>query len=160
MINIKQKGYGLIEIIVVIAIGAIVFFSVEQYLNLSTRIALEDIKKTEALYFAKSSLEQARAIRDENWDNIYNLTPDSAYHFEENSSGPEKWIAVPGNRDTGMYRLWTVVSSVQRDNATDNIVSGGGTVDENTLKITSNVLWTTRSGIKQIELSEYLTNFR
>jgi type II secretory pathway pseudopilin PulG len=154
----KQNGYGLIEIIITVAIGMMVFLGVSEYLNSFLRASLKNINTTEALFFAKSSLEQARAVRDEDWANISSLNPGDSYSFDSNGVSPEKWIAQLGTRSEGKYTMWIIVSEVQRD-GNDNIVPVGGP-DENTFKITSNVSWPTASGTEQISLFEYLTNFR
>jgi len=156
----KQNGYGLIEIIVVASIGIMVFLSVSKCLTSFLKIALHNINTTEALFLAKSSLEQARAVRDEDWVNISSLNLGDSYHFDSNGASPEKWIAQTGTKSEDKYTIWIVVSEVQRD-GNDDIVSSGGTyTDLNTLKITSNVSWLTTNGTERISLFEYLTNFR
>ena len=157
MDNSKQNGYGLIEIIIVSSIGIIVFLSVSVFLNSFLRIAIHNINTTEALFLAKSSLEQARAIRDEDWANISSLNIDDSYHFDSDEASPEKWEAQLGTKSENKYTIWITVSEVQRD-GDDDIVLVGGT-DDNTLKITSNVSWLTPNGTEQISLFGYLTNF-
>ena len=157
MDNSKQNGYGLIEIIIVSSIGIIVFLSVSVFLNSFLRIAIHNINTTEALFLAKSSLEQARAIRDEDWANISSLNIDDSYHFDSDEASPEKWEAQLGTKSENKYTIWITVSEVQRD-GDDDIVLVGGT-DDNTLKITSNVSWPTPNGMEQISLFGYLTNF-
>lgn len=160
MNNSKQNGYGLIEIIIVVTIGVVVFLAVSGCLNSFLKIAIQNTDTTEALFLAKSSLEQARAVRDEDWGNISSLTLGDSYYFTSDLASPAKWITQAGTKSEDRYTIWIIVSEVQRD-INDNIVSTGGTyTDLNTLKITSNVSWSTTDGAKQIELFEYLTNFR
>ena len=159
MENSKQNGYGLIEIIVVASIGIMVFLGVSKCLNSFLKIAIYNMNTTEALFLSKSSLEQARAVRDEDWVNISSLNIGDSYYFDSNGANPEKWIAQAGTKNEDKYIIWITVSEVQRD-INDDIVSSGGTNDANTLKVTSNVSWLTTNGAKQIELFEYLTNFR
>lgn len=168
MNKFNQKGFGLIEIIITATIGIAVFLVASSYLNFSLRVAAEDINQIEALYFAKSSLEQARSVRDEEapgnknygYENLYSLTLGSQYHFEADASSPQKWIPVSGSQTMGRYTIQVILSSVYRDAASDNIVSSGGALDPETLKITSNVSYPTRGGTKQIEIYEYLANFK
>ena len=156
----KQNGYGLVEIIIVVTVGIMVFLAVSECLNSFLKIAIQNTDTTESLFLAKSSLEQARAVRDEDWANISSLTPGNSYYFTSNLDSPAKWISQTGTKSEGKYTIWVVASEVERDN-NDDIVSTGGTyTDSNTLKITSNVSWITTDGAKQIELFEYLTNFR
>ncbi len=157
--KISQKGYGIVEIIITLSMGMILLFGIDQFLNLSLRMAMDDIKKTEALNLAKSSLEQARAVRDEDWTNISGLTLGSHYHFDVSAS-PEKWITASGDNTVGRYTVWIVTSSVNRDNISDDIVSSGGSLDANTIRVDSYVSWISSSGAQQISLFEYLTNYK
>lgn len=159
MDNSKQNGYGLIEIIVVASVGLMIFLSISNCLNSFLKISINNVNTTEALFLAKSSLEQARAVRDEDWTNISSLNLSDSYYFDSNGDSPEKWISQMGTKSEGRYTIWITISEVQRD-GNDDIVSSGGTVDDNTLKITSNISWLTTSGTEQISLFEYLTNFR
>ena len=170
MSNSKQNGYGLIEIIVVTTIVIMVFLGVSECLNSFLKISLQNTDTTEALFLARSSLEQARAVRDEgnegegdfDWVNIPGLVMGDSYYFESDGASPAKWIAQSGTKSEGKYTIWVTTLEVRRDgNNNDEIVSSGGTyTDSNTLKITSNVSWSTANGTKQINLFEYLTNFK
>ena len=168
MNNSKQSGYGLIEIIVVTTVVTLVFLGVSGCLNSFLKIALQNTDTTEALFLAKSSLEQARIVRDEgnagagdlDWMNISGLVPGNSYYFESEGADPENWTAQPGTESVDKYTVWIEASGVQRDNSNHDIISSGGYTDNNTLKITSYVSWSTTSGTKQISLFEYLTNFR
>ena len=155
----KQNGYGLIEIILVVTVGVMVFLSVSVCLISFMKVALLNIDNTESLFLAKSSLEQARAVRDEDWTNISDLVLENSYHFDSNGTSPEKWIAQTGTKSEDKYTVWITISEVRRD-SNDDIVPVGGTVDVDTLKVVSNVSWSAASGAKQISLYEYLTNFR
>jgi len=156
----NQKGFGLIEIIVAIAIGIVIFVPVVSYLNFSLKIAAEDVNRVEALYLAKSSLERARSIRDEDWTNIDALVEGNAYYFKPDLSDPEGWISDTGSETVGRYTVWVVSSAVHRDSTSHDIVTPpSGALDPKTLKITANVSYMTRDGARQINLHEYLTNF-
>lgn len=159
MNNSKQNGYGLIEIILVATLGIAVFLSVNVCLVSFLKVSLSNVDSTESLFLAKSSLEQARVIRDEDWANISGLVLGNAYYFDSNGASPEKWITQAGTKSEDKYTVWITISEVRRD-GNDDIVSVGGTVDSDTLKVVSNVSWTTAAGLKQISLYEYLTNFR
>lgn len=157
--NITEKGFGLIEIIVVVSIGIITFLSIENFLNFSLRTAKDDTAQMEAVFLARASLEQARSVRDENWTNLSSLTLGSNYSFAENALSPVGWMTQSGSVAVGKYTVWFNLSSVQRD-ASSDIVTSGGTVDPNTLKVDSYVSWPSSGGTKQISLTEYLTNFK
>lgn len=155
-----QKGFSLLEIIIVLAVGSAVFLSIEQYLDLSLKSLAQDTRQTEALYYAKSLLEQARSLRDENWTNISGLTIGSNYFFQSNGASPAKWLAQAGTSTIGKYTMWIKTSAVNRDNVSKNIVTSGGSLDANTLKITASVSWVNNGTTRQINIFEYLTNFK
>lgn len=157
--NISQKGFGLIEILLVIGAGMAVFLGIEQYLNLSLRAVIQDSYQTEALYQAKANLEIARAVRDENWALISGLTAGNQYSFLPDAATPQKMIIRNGPKIEGKYTVWITVSEVQRDAASDDIAPIGA-ADANTLKINSNVSWLENGSAKQISVSEYLVNFK
>ena len=158
--NSDQKGFGLIEMIVAIAIAIVVFVPVVLYLNFSLKIAAEDVSRVEALYLAKSSLEQARSIRDEDWANINALVEGSAYCFKPDLSDPRGWVSDTGSETVGRYTVWVVSSAVHRDSTShDIVIPPSGVLDPETLKITASVSYMTRDGERQINLHEYLTNF-
>ena len=159
MINSKQNGYGLVEVIIVSTLGIMVFLGISGALNSFLKIAIMNIDNTEALFLARSSLEQARAVRDEDWNNICSLTPGDSYYFEADGVSPKKWIAKTGTKVEDGYTVWIVVSKVQRD-GDGNISPSGTTDDDDTLKITSNVSWSAAGSAEQINLFQYLTNFR
>lgn len=168
----QQNGYGIIEILVASTIGVVLFLSVNSFLSLSLKLAIDDMHKVEAIDLAKASIEEARAVRDEDqssptadpklgWNNIYALTRDTAYHFEQSGVGPYKWVSASGGIAVGRYTSWVTISSVQRANAgKGDIVSSGGTVDPETIKVTSHVTWMSSNGSQEISLYEYLTNIK
>ena len=156
----NQKGFGLIEIIVAIAIGMVVFVPIVLYLNFSLKIAAEDINRVEALYLVRSSLEQARSVRDGDWTNISALNDGNEYHFEPDTFNPKGWISDAGRDTVGRYTVWVVLSDVYRDSSSHDIIAVSLLPsDPNTLKVTASVSYPTRDGTRQIELHEYLTNF-
>ena len=154
----NNAGFGLIEILLVVGVGMATFLGIEQYLNLSLNAAIRDSYQTEALYLVKSNLEQSRAVRDEDWTLISGLTIGSRYSFLSDESIPQKIITKGGAEVEGRYTVWITTSAVQRD-AEDNIVSVGGTVDADILKINSNASWLENGATKQVTVSEYLVNF-
>lgn len=166
----NKAGFGLIEILLVVGVGMGTFLGIEQYLNLSLRAAIQDAHQTEALYWVKSSLEQARAVRDEaisvnNWALLYNLSVDPVqYKFIVTTPAtvPDSWEVVSGARIEGRYTVWFTVSKVQRDAISANIIASGGPEpdDPNILKINSNVSWLENGATKQVTVSEYLANFK
>ena len=154
----NNAGFGLIEILLVVGVGMATFLGIEQYLNLSLSAAIRDSYLTEALYLVKSNVEQSRSVRDEDWTLISGLTIGNQYSFLSDESVPQKIITQGGAEIKGRYTVWITTSAVQRD-AEDNIVSVGGTVDPDILKINSSASWLENGTTKQVTVSEYLVNF-
>ena len=153
-----ERGLGMIEIIVVIALIAASFVAILQLSFLERRsqdLARED---TAAYMLARETLEATRVIRDEDWANITSLNFDTPY-YPILSSGVWEFSATnPGNINV-IYTRWVEVSEVFRDGS-DNIAPTG-TSDIDTVLATSRVSWITAGGAtRTIELEIYLTNWQ
>lgn len=172
MNNDQEKGFGVIEILIASTIGVMLFLSVNSFLNLSLKMAIDDMRKVEAMSLAKAMLEEARAVRDEDrpapdpdpklgWNEISGLTFDTPHYFQAGGAGPYEWAPVVGTQTVGRYTAWFTVSQVQRaDMGIGDIVSSGGTVDPYTIKITSYVNWVSSRGVDEVSLYEYLANIK
>lgn len=166
MKNLNEKGFGIVEVILVSAIMAIVFLGIMSYLNSYSRLTAINKMETEALYYARSSLEQARAVRDENsdinytygWDVMYGLDFASTSHYNFQISGLG-WIPVVGDKIIEGYTIWVTLESVYRD-VNDDIDLVAGVLDDNSIKVISHVSYFSRGEAKEIILFEYLTNFK
>lgn len=169
MNNDQQNGYGIIEILVASTIGVVLFLSVNSFLSLSLKTAIDDMHKVEALNLARATLEEARAVRDEDqltptvdpklgWNNINALTRDTEYHFTQSGAGPFKWEPLLGAQTIGKYTVWFTVSDVSR--AVNGDIAVGGTLDTGTIKVMSYVDWTSSRGAQEISIYEYLTDIK
>src|SRR3990172_6570068 len=77
----KEKGVGLIEIIIVGAILAIAFVGIVSFLINSRGITFQNTRNTEATFLAKEAMEAVRSIRDESWaTNLATLTSGTIYY--------------------------------------------------------------------------------
>lgn len=155
----KNKGIGLVEILVVTAVLGIGFLAVISFLIFSRGVTFQVARTTEATTLAEEGIEAVRSMRDEGWNaNIATLdaaTP--ATYYPVISS--DKWTLTttdPGLIEN-LYTRSVVVEQVGRDGA-DEILSSGGTIDPNTKKVTSTVTWTENGRNKQIQLVSYITN--
>lgn len=161
--SISQKGFGMIEIIIAATIGIVLFLSFEQYLNISFKAAKQDTNQAEAIYRLGAMLEQARSVRDEGWDNIASPAVDGTgkYHFT-NDGGvtPDKWATVSGVINDGKYTMWLKNYPVNRDGNKNIDASGADADSNNTIKITASISWLVDGVAKQLDMSEYLTNFK
>lgn len=149
----RERGFGIIEIIVAVSVISIALFGISQLSLLYIKQGNQNKNYLKALYLAEESLEAARSVRDQSWTtNIASLTMGANYYPIISSN---KWIL--GATNPGMieniYNRQIKIENVSR-NTNDNIVSSGGTDDPNTKKITTTVSW---NG-KNVTLTTYLTN--
>lgn len=78
--NLK-RGVGVVEVLVGSAILVLVLFAFVSSLSLYSEASRDALKHTQALFLAEEGLELARAIRDEDWNNIKNLKSISSEAF-------------------------------------------------------------------------------
>jgi len=151
-----QKGIGMIEVIVCLAIIAISFWTFLELAKYNLRIQEQTQAKMEAMTLAAETVEAVRSIRDEDWNNLASLSLGTKYYPVISAN---KWTLVSTNPGSvnGIYNRWVVLEKVYRD-ANDDI-SPSGTEDIQTKKITALVEWIDRGQTEQINLTTYLTNW-
>jgi type II secretory pathway pseudopilin PulG len=158
----QEKGILIVELLVVIAIISIALVTLLGTTAFSLKISILAKQNDQAKKLAEGALEAVRSFRDgTNWDTdglgtiIIDPYP-QLYHPEqiENLPNPPKWNLVSGEETVGVFKRKVVFKRVLRD-ANDNI-SSSGVVDLNTKEVTATVSW----GIRQVEISTYLTNWR
>lgn len=148
-----SRGFGIIEIIVAIAIISIAFFAISQTSVIYLKQTLQNKQSLKAAYFAEEALEAVRSVRDQGWaTNIAALTMGSTYYPIISGN---KWILTSSNPGPveGIYTRQIILNNVSRD-ASDNIVTSGGTNDPNTKKVATTISWNGKS----TTLTTYLTN--
>lgn len=147
------SGFGIIEILVAVAVISIALFSIQQVSFLYLKQNIENKKFLKASYLAEEALEAARSVRDQGWTaNIAPLTSGAQYYPVISSN---KWTLSATNPGTieNIYTRQVKIENASRD-TNDNIVTSGGTNDPNTKKATATVLWNGKS----ITLTTYITN--
>ncbi len=154
----KRRGFGVVELIVVIFIIATALVSLMGLYNIFMKTREQTAKYIQATSLAQEEIEAARNIRDDSWSNISSLSVETAYHLIETGS-PLKWSLSAGQEAINGFSRQVVLSKVYRD-ANDNIVTSGGTEDTGSRKITATVSWTKAGQSYSINLFAYLTNWR
>lgn len=151
----RYKSFSLIEIILAIAIFMILAVSGVSTILQSFTVNKLGEEQTNADLYAQEGLEAVRSIKNRSWSN---LTASTQTKGLDTSGG--SW-AFSGTQDAkDKYTRQILLSQVNRDGS-GNIVESGGTVDPDTLKVTSSVNWNF-SGPRNdtISYSTYMTNFR
>ncbi len=118
----------------------------------TTRLAEEE---TQASFLATQGLEAVQSMRNQDWQNIipglYGLDQSSGFWIFSGTSDVD---------DSGKFTRSILIEEVQRDGNQD-IVQTGGTIDDETYRITSRVVWNfTPSRQNTVEMSQYITNWQ
>lgn len=151
----NNKGFGLMEIIIVSAIILTALVGFLQAETSSLRLLRTEKDSLEASFLAQEGLEAARALRDENWSSVASTTNGAVY---SPVLAGAKWSLSAGSSTVGAYTRTLVFDQVLR-NAQDEI-SSSGTLDYGTRKVVSIVSWASPLGSRQVQLAAYLTNFQ
>lgn len=149
-----QNGFGVIEIVIAVAIVTGSLLAFLQTESLAIRLLRSEKENLEAAFLAQESLEAARAVRDESWTNNIAPLSNGPLYYPVIESGKWKLVSVDPGPVNSKYTRYIFFEEVRRD-AQDRI-SASGTVDLGTKKITSRVSW---AG-EQKEVVAYITNFQ
>lgn len=136
-----MRGFGLLEIIVAVAIISGSLFALAEVSALAVRLTQTALTKHQALFLAEEGMENARFARDTNWAAL---------------------LASAGTETIDSFTRTAALENVYRRDSDDDIVSADSpdlkTLDPNTKKITVTVSWQTQKGAANTILSAYLTN--
>lgn len=154
----QNKGVGLIEILVAIAIIGLILTSLAGLGNFILKINQQNKQSVIAAFLAQEAIEAIRAIKEENWNLIANLTDSNPYHPIKAGS-PLKWVLTAGAETINGLTRQITVSPVYRD-TNDNIITSGGILDPETKKITAVVSWNDNGRNYQTPIVYYLTNWQ
>jgi len=156
----KNKGFSIIEIMIVIAIIVIGLINLLGVAAFSLKISTIIKQTSQADSLAKETIEAVRTFRDgSDWDddglgilNTGSLNP----YYPELDAGPS-WRLVSGTETIGNFTRKVVFEKVSRD-SNGNIENSYNVAnnDPDTRKITANVSWSGR----KVEIITYLTNWK
>jgi len=150
----KQKGFGLLEIIIGLAAISFSLFGILSVSQVSLQIINNDTQKLKADFLAEEGMEAVRILRDFSWNNnIKPLTPDNDYYLYFNGN---TWQSTTTPVYIDGFERKFVLSDVYRDGNDD--IASGGNLDPDTKKITIFVSWQRRNSTTTDIISTYLTN--
>ena len=153
-----QKGFTVIEIMVVVAILLSAFVGIFGLLVFSLQISILVRETNQANFLAQDTIEAVRNFRDGTvWDinGLGTLIVDTVYYPEKTIDNPPAWTMIQGEETIDIFSRKVIFENVMRD-ANDNIVGSGGISDPDTKKVTATVSW---KG-KKVEIITYLTNWK
>ncbi len=154
----KNRGFTIIEIIVVIAVIVTIFGAILGFFAFEARVAERSRMRLTAISLAEETMEAVRNFRDNTtWATagVGYLTTSIDYHPVSSSVG---WNIISGNENINGFTRKINFDRVYRD-ANDNI-SGSGIEDSNSRKVTVTVSWTDRQGATNESLVTYITNWK
>lgn len=150
----NQKGQALIEILLVIALTAIMLPALMTGLFASRQGKVQQDQRAQAIALIKESEEVIRSIREKGWDNF---AVNGTYYPVVNGNA---WAFASGSETINNLTRTITVSDVYRGQD-GTIVEFGGTLDSSTKKIHIEVTWGKpypSLAESTIYLSRYLNN--
>lgn len=169
-----SRGALLLELLIVTSILAVILSIGSQAVYVSMQSGKTSGESDTAMGLAGEALEQARAVADEKWQNIYDLTKGSQYHFAQSGN---KWATSTGSElialNTGSFTRYVVVQNICRDTtAGERNVTGitdtdgtattcttsTGAFDPSTQKVTVTVSWSGNGS--PVTISDYFIRWR
>ena len=157
----REKGMGLIEILIVVAILGIGFSAIISFLIFSRGVSHQTIRNTEATSLAEEGIEAVRRMRDQGWTaNIASETVGINYYPVISGISPSQFWTLSGTNPGVINNLYTRTvrfDNVYRDGNDD--IADSGDLDPNTKKLTVRVSWQEGSRNKEVVLTTYITNF-
>lgn len=157
----RNRGFSILEILVVVAIIGGVFVSIFTVISLSLVNASLREQTSTARLLLEEAVEAVRNFRDGTlWDtNGLGTLSLGTNYYPSQSGSPPKWTLAAGVETLSGFTRKIVFNEVRRD-SNNNIVSSGGTVDSDTKKATITVSWTERGRTHQVEIQTYFSNWR
>ncbi|MEK7081391.1 MAG: hypothetical protein AAB888_00310 [Patescibacteria group bacterium] len=150
----NKKGIGAVEIIIGAAIISLVLLSVGVAFQNSLKASRAIGKRVQASFLAEEGIEALRMLRDNNWQDISDLSDGGNYYLVWSAGA---WATSTQNSfiDETFERKFTVLNTYRDGN--DDIAQSGS-LDSNTKKVTASVSWREGFSTTTESISAYLTN--
>ncbi|MCK9344662.1 MAG: hypothetical protein M0P64_00870 [Candidatus Pacebacteria bacterium] len=152
---IKNKGFGMLEVVVAVGVLATALLGISAYFQQSLRVSQTALHTTQAAFLLDEGIEAVRIFRDGHWNNISGLTVGTPYYLVWNGT---TWAtSTTPSLVEGLFDRTIVVSNVNRD-LNQDIVTSGGTTDTAFKKATITVSWDERGSTITKTASMYIAN--
>lgn len=140
----RKRGVSVVEVLIASAIMMTSVISIMGVYSGLTSIAIRNTAKVQAGMLLDEGAEALRFMRDVSWaTNINPLANGTTYTLYWDYSVENYGWRATTTRDLidDQFDRTFVLSSVNRDVTTYNIITSGGTLDTGTRKATINVTW-------------------
>ena len=152
-----KKGFTIVEALIASAVALIVILGVASAFATTLTASTGTVNRIQAAFLEEEGQEAVRLMRDDSWStNIASQSAGVPFYLTYNGT---TWKATssPTYID-GKFSRTVTLNTVNRDNSTQDIVTSGGTLDSNTLKVTVAVSWYDHGATTSRSLQSYLTN--
>lgn len=165
---LTDKGFGLIEILIAVAILSASLITLTATAQISFRIMKDSLERTQASFLAEEGVEVVRILRDTSW--LAHIAPHTieAVYYPVFSTTTTEWTltATPPSLISNLFTRTVVFYDVYRRDSDSEIVDKNSadqkTLDPDTRQISSRVEWETGSGenitARNVEMDTYITN--
>lgn len=154
-ISTHKKGSMMVEVLVAVAIITIAVLSATGVAQKSVSIARQSTHHLQAAVLLEEGAEAVRVMRDNAWTNISSLTAGTTY-YPTFSGGTWTLSTTPNTVDN--FTRTVVVSNVNRDSVSGDIVTSGGVLDTGTRLVTVTLNWNEGVNTQTKTLSFYITD--
>ncbi|MBU1557539.1 prepilin-type N-terminal cleavage/methylation domain-containing protein [Patescibacteria group bacterium] len=154
IINKKNKGISLIEVLIGLSILLVSLVSVISTYNFFLKVANNNTEVIKAEFLLEEGIESIRFVRDKSWSDFSNIPVDTSHYlaFQGNS-----WSSTTTDPYIdGFFERSYILNNVYRD-ANDDIAEIG-VLDEGIKKVTVFVSWPNSGSTSTLSTSVYLAN--
>ena len=134
-----MRGFSLVEVIVAAAIIVTIVVAGSSAFQLYLKMSGTNGERVQSALLTQEASEAIELFRDQSWNNnIKNLSNDTTYYLHWDGT---KYATTTTPVTVNVaYLVSFVTSPINRDGASGNIVTSGGSLDINTRKVTINIL--------------------
>ncbi|MFA6000333.1 MAG: hypothetical protein WC783_05175 [Candidatus Paceibacterota bacterium] len=150
--NFKNRGFMMIEILIASSIIAVSILAAMAVSQKSIQVARQSLHASQASFLLEEGAEVTKILRDNSWNNISILTPNTDYYPTFVSPN---WSLSSTPNSIGIFTRTVRVSNINRDDNTKDIADVGSD-DPGTKLITITVSWSEGGSIINKTLSFYL----
>jgi len=160
-----NQGFTIVEVIVACAIITVTIFALMTTAEKGIELSNRSLSQAQANTLLEEGAEAVISIRNNNWATISDLTLGTPYYLYFNTT-TNRWSldtskitpnnSMPTYPLNSIFSRTIIISSVNRNSNDD--ISGTGTLDQGTKKITVSVSWISSSGVISKHLVFYLAN--